>query len=100
MAPGVVIAEVARRHDVHPNLLHAWRRQAGTGASPSESDSSRFVPVTIGPGGGVAGAPAGGVSGSAMIEVILGNGVVLRVPEGAAAGRAAQLAAALSELGR
>ena len=25
------IAEVARRHDVHPNLLHTWRRQARTG---------------------------------------------------------------------
>ena len=25
------IAEIARRHDVHPNLLHTWRRQARTG---------------------------------------------------------------------
>src|ERR1700721_4012065 len=22
------VAEVARRHDIHPNLLHLWRRQA------------------------------------------------------------------------
>jgi transposase len=32
LAPGARVAEVARRHDVHPNLLHAWRGQARTGA--------------------------------------------------------------------
>ncbi|MET0527225.1 MAG: transposase, partial [Microvirga sp.] len=26
--PGAVVTAVARRHDVHPNLLHHWRRQA------------------------------------------------------------------------
>ena len=31
LAAGASVAEVARRHDVHPNLLHAWRRQARTG---------------------------------------------------------------------
>src|SRR5215472_10190958 len=34
LAPGASVAEVARRHDIHPNLLHVWRRQArlsGTG---------------------------------------------------------------------
>lgn len=28
MAPLAIIADVARRHDVHPNLLHAWRLEA------------------------------------------------------------------------
>jgi transposase len=28
LAPGASVAEVAREHDIHPNLLHLWRRQA------------------------------------------------------------------------
>jgi len=34
LAGEVSVVEVARRHDIHPNLLHVWRRQArlaGTG---------------------------------------------------------------------
>jgi transposase len=27
VAPGASVADVARRHDIHPNLLHVWRRQ-------------------------------------------------------------------------
>src|SRR3954467_14426652 len=27
LRPGAVVTAVARRHDVHPNLLHHWRRQ-------------------------------------------------------------------------
>ena len=30
--PSASVIEVARRHDVHPNLLTVWRRQARTGA--------------------------------------------------------------------
>jgi transposase len=28
LAADARVAEVARRHDIHPNLLHLWRRQA------------------------------------------------------------------------
>jgi transposase len=50
------IAEIARRHDVHPNLLHAWRRQARTrllvGAveeKPRPDERVRFAAVAIAP---------------------------------------------------
>ncbi len=45
LAIGSVVAEVARRHDVHPNLLHHWRRRArlagGTGSA------LHFLPVAV-----------------------------------------------------
>lgn len=31
LRPGAVVTAVARRHDVHPNLLQHWRRQAKRG---------------------------------------------------------------------
>jgi transposase len=46
LAPGASVAEVARRHDIHPNLLHLWRRQArlaGAAATCRRSD----VPVGV-----------------------------------------------------
>ena len=55
LAPGANIAGIARRHDLHPNLLHAWR-QARTGvlaaavegkAAPGRS--VRFAAVQIAP---------------------------------------------------
>jgi transposase len=45
---GLSVAEFARQRDIHPNLIHAWRRQVRTGAplrtSPGEV---RFAPVRI-----------------------------------------------------
>lgn len=35
LAPEASVAEVARRHDIHPNLLHLWRRQARLGGAPA-----------------------------------------------------------------
>lgn len=30
-APGASVSEVARRHEVHPNQLHGWRKEARLG---------------------------------------------------------------------
>jgi transposase len=95
------VAEVARRHDVHPNLLHLWRRQARTGVlSVAPNDGSRFVPVAIATGDSVTAVTAGGASLGLVIEVVLRNGRVLRVPEGVAPARAVALADALEAYGR
>ena len=98
LAPGVTVSEVARRHDVHPNLLHWWRRQARQAVAPATN--GRLVPVRIATDDGSAPAKAGGGRCSAAIEVQLVNGMLLRVPEGASAGRTAQLVAALLGLAR
>ena len=93
------VSEVARRHDVHPNLLHLWRRQARTGDLAGGSDGgARFVPVAIGSGDDAAAVTAAGGSGRGPgIEVVLRNGRVLRLPESVAPMRAALLASALEQ---
>ena len=96
LAPETSVAEVARRHDVHPNLLHLWRRQARTGALPvAAAETARFVPVAIATGDGAAAVTADGVGLGPVIEVVLRNGRVLRLPEGVAPARAVALADAL-----
>jgi transposase len=41
--PGAVVAVVARRHDVHANLLHYWRRQARQAAGRGVT----LLPVSV-----------------------------------------------------
>jgi len=90
------VIEVARRHDVHPNLLHLWRRQARTGVlAATPEGTARFVPVTVAAESNVAGAMESDATTSAAVEVVLRNGRVLRLSERAAPGRVAQLADAL-----
>jgi transposase len=43
------MAEVARRHEVNPNLLFTWRRQATKNAVVDHLGSVGFVPVAIAP---------------------------------------------------
>jgi transposase len=45
LAPGAVVTAVAQRHDVHPNLLHHWRRQAKRAAAGDGRLS--FLPVAL-----------------------------------------------------
>ena len=45
LAPGVVISEVARRHDLRPQQLFAWRHQARQGRLVLPSEELAFVPV-------------------------------------------------------
>jgi len=47
LRPGAVVAAVARRHDVHPNLLHHWRRQAKRAADGG--GGLQFLPVAVTP---------------------------------------------------
>ena len=54
LAPGASVVEVARRHDVHRNLVTVWRRQARTGVlacGPEpmrrQEDEARFAAVSI-----------------------------------------------------
>jgi transposase len=98
LAPGARVSEVARRHDVHPNLLHLWRRQARAGVL-SRADECRFAPVAIAPVDGAMLAPGASAGAEPVIDVVLRNGRVLRLPEGVAPARAVILADALEGCG-
>jgi transposase len=104
LAAGASVADVARRHDVHPNLLHAWRRQARTGTLVRGHDAGMvsaacFSPVVVASDAPRAARSDAGADG-AVIEVVLRNGRLLRVPEDAAPARVATLADVLERSGR
>src|SRR3954468_11531110 len=47
-APGASVSEVARRHEVHPNQLHGWRKDARLGSLPlAPGARACFAPVEI-----------------------------------------------------
>src|SRR5579872_5357161 len=68
--PDAVVTDVARRHDVHPNLLHHWRRQGKRASEVGCGLKLLPVPVT---------APGGGAAASGSIEIELGSAVRVRV---------------------
>ncbi|MBI2736281.1 MAG: transposase [Rhodospirillales bacterium] len=70
-APGAVVTDVARRHDVHPNLLSHWRRQAKRAASEVGGEL-KLLPVTVT-------APGNRAAASGSIEIELGGAVRVRV---------------------
>ena len=47
LAAGASMAEVARRHDVSPNLLFTWRRQVANNAIIDHPGTVGFVPAAI-----------------------------------------------------
>ena len=107
MASGASVAEVARRHDVHRNLLDAWRRQARTGTLVREPgarmapDGGSFSRVVVTSDSGMLCAPRSELgAGRVSIEVVLRNGRVLRVPDDVAPARVAALADVLEGSGR
>jgi transposase len=47
-APGAIVSEVARRHDISPQHLFAWRKAARSGALSLPADGAPpFVPVVM-----------------------------------------------------
>ena len=98
LVAGSRVTEVARRHDLHPNLLHWWRRQAREGSLVAGDERPRFVPVAVAAAPASARAAGVRVQGTGvgpLIEVVLRNARLLRIPEDIAPARAVALADAL-----
>ena len=100
--PGVSVAALADRHGVSRSLLFEWRRQVREGLMPGVTrvdGSPAMVPVSV-----VAEPRSkemspfhspGSPQATAMIEVVLTNGRVLRFPEAIRPDVLGRLAAAL-----
>ena len=83
LAPTASVVEVARRHDIHPNLLTVWRRQARAGAfvckpelATGQDDQVNFAAVAIEPEQQALTAPSG-ICGA--IEIEFAGGARLRI---------------------
>jgi transposase-like protein len=85
---GAKVSEIAHRHGVRPNLVYLWRQQAQNGMlSVARENGAHFTPAVV----------DGGTRGiaTAVIELVLCNGRVLRVPDTVAPTRVLQLAEVL-----
>ena len=96
-APGASVIDVARRHDVDPNLLTVWRRQARTGAlaggpEPAPRPAVHFAAVSVAPEQQALTAPPGSCG---AIEIGFASGARLRIT---GAVDAATLTAAIAAL--
>jgi len=103
------VAEVARRYEVCRSLLYRWRRQMRGGELAAVPAAAGFVPVRIAPEvlavretkDEPPPAPAlpertrGSEASIGLVEIVLGNGRVLRVAERIDPAVLARLAAAL-----
>jgi transposase len=100
LAPHASVMEVARRYDLNANLIYRWRHQAKTGAlSRAPEAQSRFALVAVATGGSARASMRSDHDGDCVIEVVLRNGRILRLSEGAAPKRVAPLADALEACG-
>jgi transposase len=107
LAPGVMVSEVARQHDIHPHQLHRWRQLARRGllapapdASTTSASGSCFVPVAVMPDSKRSARREDVGEAALLVELVLRNGRVLRLPQSVAPARAAALADALEGLAR
>lgn len=79
LAPGGSVASVARGRGVSASLLYAWRREVLTGAlAEATAQAIGFVPVGITPTVEEE-VLVDVTAGSGQIEIMLGNGRLLRV---------------------
>ena len=101
LAPGASVVEVARRHDVHRNLITAWRRQARTGAfafepgpMPRQADEVGFAAVSVAPDRQPSTAPSGTCG---AIEIEFSAGARMRITGAVDAATLSAVVAALTD---
>jgi transposase len=100
-APDAMVSEIARRHEIHPNQLHSWRRQVRTGvladadAGHGAREGTRFAAVAIAPASVLPAAPSDPAAG--VIEIEFAAGGRMRITGGV---EACLVSAAIETLAR
>lgn len=90
LVPGVMVNEVARRHDLRPNHLSSWRRLAKDGKLPvPDLAGAEFAPVVFAPPD-----PEPRDGSTAPIEIVSGD-IVIRLDATTPAMRVAEIVRAL-----
>ncbi len=79
MQSGVVVSEVARRHDLTPQQLFAWRHDAKQGRLALPEDAMSFVPV-VAAADDASSSDQPPTPATRQIEIRLGAAVI-KVPE-------------------
>jgi transposase len=88
---GATVSEVARRHGVRAGLVYQWREKVRTGViSGGRESEAQFMPVALAESLGQSMSTNAPVAD--MIELVLRNGRILRVPDRVAPVRVLQLA--------
>jgi transposase len=96
MMAGGVVSAISRREGVCTSVLHRWHRRARREAGlPVASAAMRLLPVRVAAPETTRPAVPAAPHEAPVLEVVLGNGRVLRVPPGADPAVVAGLAAAL-----
>jgi transposase len=91
MMAGGGVSAVSRREGICTSVLHRWHRRARREAGlPVAAAAARLLPVRVAPA-----AEAARPVPNPVLELVLGNGRVLRIPPGADPAAVAGLAAAL-----
>lgn len=86
-APGAVVADVARRHELSAQHLTLWRRQAREGLLALPADEPAFTPVVVDQNRfDVRARKADAHSGREALIEMEAHGVVVRMREAAPAG--------------
>lgn len=95
MAPGMSMAEVARRHDLYPQQLYTWRRLFAEPADQADTPAPMFLPVEIAEREVPRRRPRRRRVG--LVEVVLASGRTLRIPPDIEADTLTRLVRALEE---
>jgi transposase len=90
LRPGAAVTAVAQRHDVHPNLLHHWRRQAKRALVGGQG--LKFLPVAV--------TPAARPKAEGSIEIELAGSVRVRVDAAVDEAALGRVLRALGAVGR